>query len=103
MSLHTSEPPPAAPVSGPLPAAGPAALLDDPQEWDSFGRPVGGDGQSAQAWDSQVVLDGMHCAACALTIEEALRAVPGVERADVSAAACTVVMATTCAVVKVLS
>jgi Cu2+-exporting ATPase len=26
----------------------------------------------------------MHCAACALTIEEALRAVPGVQRADVS-------------------
>jgi Cu2+-exporting ATPase len=33
-----------------------------------------------------MVLDGMHCAACALTIEEALRAVPGVESADVSAA-----------------
>jgi Cu2+-exporting ATPase len=28
----------------------------------------------------------MHCAACALTIEDALRAVPGVARADVSAA-----------------
>ncbi|MNZ95495.1 Copper-exporting P-type ATPase A [compost metagenome] len=28
----------------------------------------------------------MHCAACALTIEDALRSVPGVERAEVSAA-----------------
>lgn len=28
----------------------------------------------------------MHCAACALTIEDALRAVPGVEKAEVSAA-----------------
>ena len=28
----------------------------------------------------------MHCAACALTIEDALRAVPGVEQVDVSAA-----------------
>lgn len=87
MSHHPSEPPPAASVAGPLPAAGSAALLDDPQEWGSFGRPVGGGGQSAEAWDSQVVLDGMHCAACALTIEEALRSVPGVERAEVSAAA----------------
>lgn len=33
-----------------------------------------------------MVLEGMHCAACALTIEEALRAIPGVESADVSAA-----------------
>ncbi|MDD2547183.1 MAG: cation-translocating P-type ATPase [Burkholderiaceae bacterium] len=37
-------------------------------------------------WDSQVVLEGMHCAACALTIEDALRAVPGVLQAEVSAA-----------------
>ncbi|WP_347656199.1 heavy metal-associated domain-containing protein, partial [Comamonas thiooxydans] len=69
-------------------------LLDDPQEWSSFGRPAG---QSSKApisenatdspvWDSFVVLEGMHCAACALTIEEALRAVPGVQAAEVSAA-----------------
>lgn len=69
-------------------------LLDDPQEWSSFGRPAG---QSPKApisenatespvWDSFVVLEGMHCAACALTIEEALRAVPGVQAAEVSAA-----------------
>jgi Cu2+-exporting ATPase len=78
MSHLTSEPPPAPP----------AALLDDPQEWDAFGRPVGGAGAGADAvWESQVVLEGMHCAACALTIEEALRAMPGVDRADVSAAA----------------
>ncbi len=32
------------------------------------------------------MLEGMHCAACALTIEDALRAVPGVLQADVSAA-----------------
>ena len=40
----------------------------------------------ASTWDSHVVLEGMHCAACALTIEDALRAVPGVLQADVSAA-----------------
>ncbi|KAB2890940.1 MAG: cation-translocating P-type ATPase, partial [Burkholderiaceae bacterium] len=84
MSLTPSEPPPAAPAAGLLPAQGSVTLLDDPQEWGSFGRPVGA--ADAAVWDSQVVLDGMHCAACALTIEEALRAVPGVERADVSAA-----------------
>ena len=32
------------------------------------------------------MIGGMHCAACALTIEDALRAVPGVAQADVSAA-----------------
>ncbi|MBO1008407.1 cation-translocating P-type ATPase [Acidovorax sp. SD340] len=52
---------------------------------------MGPTGQAAEdpascAWDSQVVLDGMHCAACALTIEDALRSVPGVLQADVSAA-----------------
>lgn len=66
-------------------------LLDDPQEWSAFGRPhspaaPAGPADPATVWDSQVVLEGMHCAACALTIEDALRAVPGVLQADVSAA-----------------
>lgn len=80
--------------------AAPTQLLDDPQEWLAFGRPCTPAGsplpaQAAEAvqacpesttWDSHVVLEGMHCAACALTIEDALRAVPGVLQADVSAA-----------------
>ena len=33
-----------------------------------------------------MVFDGMHCAACALTIEDALRRVPGVISAEISAA-----------------
>ena len=70
-------------------------LLDDSQEWLAFGRPRMPSGTAATAeladpascvWESQVVLEGMHCAACALTIEDALRAVPGVQQADVSAA-----------------
>lgn len=63
------------------------ALLDDPQEWSAFGRPLaaGGDAKT-QDWESHVVLEGMHCAACALTIEEALQRVPGVRSATVSAA-----------------
>ena len=76
-----------------------ASLLDDPQEWSAFGRACAADGSPLSdavagspadpvscTWDSQVVLEGMHCAACALTIEDALRAVPGVLQADVSAA-----------------
>ncbi len=65
------------------------ALLDDPQEWASFGRPCAeARPQSVPtgAWESHLVIGGMHCAACALTIEDALRAVPGVAEADVSAA-----------------
>ena len=61
-------------------------LLDDPHEWTSFGRlSAPADGVS-DVWESHVVVEGMHCAACALTIEDALRSVPGVERAEVSAA-----------------
>lgn len=79
-------------------AVDPAAvsLLDDPQEWLGFGRPCTPSGSALDAsavadpasttWDSHVVLDGMHCAACALTIEDALKSVPGVLQADVSAA-----------------
>ncbi|MBS0611238.1 MAG: cation-translocating P-type ATPase [Proteobacteria bacterium] len=67
-----------------------AVLLDDPQEWPAFGRPCGtapsGAAPPDVTWESHVVLDGMHCAACALTIEDALRGVPGVTEADVSAA-----------------
>lgn len=66
------------------------ALLDDPQEWSAFGRLCGaateGELPADGRWESHVVLEGMHCAACALTIEDALRQVPGVAEADVSAA-----------------
>lgn len=58
-------------------------LLDDPQEWSAFSRPLS---QQPACWESSVVFEGMHCAACALTIEDALRRVPGVVSADVSAA-----------------
>ena len=77
-------------------------LLDDPQEWPSFSTPWQEGALASQAqqsgpceqdllqapmWVSHVVLQGMYCATCALTIEDALRAVPGVQRVDVSAAA----------------
>jgi len=65
------------------------ALLDDPQEWPAFGRPCSSahdtDGNGS-VWESHVVVQGMHCAACALTVEDALRQVPGVCEVQVSAA-----------------
>lgn len=59
------------------------ALLDDRQEWSAFSRLVSvGD----DVWESNLLIEGMHCAACALTIEEALRKVPGVLSAQVGSA-----------------
>ncbi len=62
-------------------------LLDDRQEWLRFSQPhkptLHG---SDDCWDSHVVIQGMHCAACAFTVEEALMSVPGVQSAEVNAA-----------------
>ena len=58
------------------------ALLDEEQEWTAFSRPVA---QQPGCWESNVLIEGMHCAACALTIEEALQNVPGVRNVEVSA------------------
>lgn len=63
-------------------------LLDEPDEWMEFSRRVetpGGAGEAA-CWESTVVFEGMHCAACAVTIEDALRATPGVRAVEVGAA-----------------
>lgn len=80
--------------SGAHNAAEPALhLIDDPAEWPSFGKPFGPATQACVApedvavWDSQVALEGMYCSSCALTIEDAVRAVPGVQQVQVSAAA----------------
>ncbi len=58
-------------------------LLDDPQEWAAFSCPSA---QDPGLIESNLVIDGITCAACAVTIEQALRNTPGVVRADVSAA-----------------
>lgn len=57
-------------------------LLDQPQEWSVFSRP---DTQRLNCWESNLMIEGMHCSACALTIEDALLKVPGVLHASVSA------------------
>ena len=67
----------------PAVSATPLSMLDDPHEWSAFSRSLAG---QPSCWESSVVFEGMHCAACALTIEDALRRVPGVLSADISAA-----------------
>ncbi len=57
-------------------------VLDEAGEWSAFSRPYA---KQDGCWESNIQIDGMHCAACSLTIEEALNAVPGVLQANVSA------------------
>ncbi len=64
-------------------AVAPLSLFDDPQEWSAFSQSVR---QQSHVWQSSVVFEGMHCAACAINIEDALKAVPGVGAVQVSAA-----------------
>ncbi|OYT92979.1 MAG: copper-translocating P-type ATPase [Burkholderiales bacterium PBB3] len=59
------------------------AVLDDPQEWGAFSRAL--EGRNGM-WESSVVIEGMHCAACSLTVEDALLQIPGVVSAQVSSA-----------------
>ncbi len=62
------------------------AVLDDPQEWVAFGKPFNDSTPDSATWQSQVTVQGMHCAACALTVERAMTALPGVIQAQVNAA-----------------
>ncbi len=88
-SLASSVPPPVGPWAGEPVSVSPAPadpastrLLDDPETWAAFSRPLA---DQPQGWESHLVIEGMHCAACALTVEDALRALPGVTQASVSA------------------
>ena len=76
-----------------LPSLGPSAapasaahVLDDPAEWDGFGRPLAA---RAGCWESYLAIEGIHCAGCALTIERALAVLPGVREVDVNGSAAT--------------
>jgi P-type Cu2+ transporter len=57
-------------------------LLDQADQWGDFSREVSG---HETHWESHVAIEGMHCAACSLTLESVLLAVPGVLSATVSA------------------
>lgn len=56
--------------------------LDEPAEWSSFSQAVD---DEKHVWESHLAIEGMHCAACAIHVEKALKAVPGVSNADVNA------------------
>ncbi len=65
------------------------ALLDDPAGWTAFSTPSPENTSSDKqhgVWQSQVVVEGMHCGSCALNVEKALRSVPGVKQATVNGA-----------------
>ena len=59
-------------------------VFDEPNEWEVFSRPCGN--PSSGLWESQVVVRGMHCGACALALEQWLLGVRGVVAAQVSSA-----------------
>lgn len=65
-------------------------LFDEQEEWMRFSQPQAGKAHAAERtsalWESQVLVNGMHCAACSLMLEQALLAVPGVLSVKVSAA-----------------
>ncbi|HZY20236.1 MAG TPA: cation-translocating P-type ATPase [Ramlibacter sp.] len=71
----TTVPPPAAWVA-----------LDEPAAWEEFSRPVR---DHEGCWESYLAIEGMFCAACTLTIEEALSRLPGVQAVQVNGATAT--------------
>ena len=66
----------------------PFALYDEPEEWIAFSQVTDGstNGDESRTFQSFLAVRGMHCAACALTLESALRGVKGVVAVQVSAA-----------------
>jgi Cu2+-exporting ATPase len=63
-----------------------SSVVDDPAELDAFTR-WEREANGRRVAESSLRIVGMHCAACAGTIEQALKQVPGVLDASVSAAA----------------
>jgi Cu2+-exporting ATPase len=63
-----------------------AAALDDAQALNQHTRWLDGP-QGERLGESRLLLSGLHCAACAGVIEDAVRALPGVRSCEVSAAA----------------
>ena len=75
-----------APPSALLPPA-PAPGASERAEWESFGRPLP---DRPGCWESSLAIEGIYCAGCTLTIEQALAGLPGVREVDVNGAAATV-------------
>lgn len=73
--------------SAPVPGNAAAwAVLDEPAEWEGFSRPVA---EREGWWESYLAIEGMHCAACALTVEDALHRLPGIEAVRVNGVTAT--------------
>jgi Cu2+-exporting ATPase len=66
------------------------SVWDEVQEWSRFSQlsPTEGTGfnKADGLWESQLLVRGMHCAACSLMLEQSLLAKPGVLSVKVSAA-----------------
>lgn len=56
--------------------------VDEPAEWSSFSQSLN---KNPSEWVSHLAIEGMHCAACAINVENALKSVPGVLTAEVNA------------------
>lgn len=54
--------------------------LDEPDEWSAFSKQL-----EQQTWESHLAIEGMHCAACGLNVEKAVKDLPGVKSVDVNA------------------
>ena len=63
-------------------------VYDNPDDWTEFSRAVEPFAAVAPAehWESQVMVSGMHCAACSLNLERVLLGTTGVMAVQVSAA-----------------
>ncbi|WP_239024244.1 heavy metal translocating P-type ATPase [Ramlibacter humi] len=72
------------PLPGALPAPRDAAPLED--AWEECTRPVAGREGRRESW---LAIEGMYCAACTLTIEQAVGSVPGVESVQVNGGTAT--------------
>ncbi|MBC5766975.1 heavy metal translocating P-type ATPase [Ramlibacter albus] len=60
--------------------------LDDRTEWESFSRELP---SRAGCWESYLAIEGIHCPACSLTIEQALLPLPGVAQVQVNGSTAT--------------
>lgn len=84
VAIPSSAPNPWSSHRGPLVVDDDFVILDDPMEQDVFTQEVDEDGPPLR--ESILMVQGMHCAACADTVEEALDGRPGVVWARVHAA-----------------
>jgi P-type Cu2+ transporter len=75
-------------LAGELPASAPesAAAIDLREEWETFSRPAPG---RAGCWESYLAIEGIYCAGCSLTIEQALTGLPGVGEVQVNGSTAT--------------